>query len=252
MHEKTHETLERLVWLAALVAFLPFLTIHVSFLLAANAGHVPWCFPYLDSCTSISATGRHAPEKYWFKGMMIPAALLTAWFWRELRHWLSGYRPGEARRTPQVMQVLGLLAALFLILYTLALGEAGDNFRRVRRIGVTLSFTFTYLAQLLCTRALHVLARAAGDARLARWHRRLLGLLLLLLATGLLSVLLDAWMGSAYDAVEDAFEWVLALQLNLYFALLACLLREQRNVRVQAACLPINSRSLSRVRGREK
>lgn len=225
MQARHEGTLQTLAWLAALAACLPFLTIHVSYLLAASQGHVPWCFPYLDSCTSISATGRQAPEKYWFKGMMIPAALLTAWFWWQLQRWLQTRSGPVLASRLRAMWVLGLLAALFLILYTLALGEAGDSFRRMRRIGVTLSFAFTYLAQLLCTHALGVLARDSQDSRLHTWHRRLLALMLLLLGIGLFSVALDAWMGNGYDVVEDAIEWILALLLNLYFAGLACLFR---------------------------
>jgi hypothetical protein len=42
-------------------------------------------------------------------------------------------------------------------------------------------------------------------------------LCLLLLLLGLLTVLLDAWDGSWYDTIEDAFEWWLALLLQLNF-----------------------------------
>jgi hypothetical protein len=41
----------------------------------------------------------------------------------------------------------------------------------------------------------------------------------LLLGVGLVTVVLDAWDGAYYDTVEDAFEWLLALLLQLNFLL---------------------------------
>ena len=42
-------------------ALLPAVAVHVCYLLAANQGHVSWCFPYFPDCVSISATRRHSP-----------------------------------------------------------------------------------------------------------------------------------------------------------------------------------------------
>jgi len=223
MIAKQDEGTIKLTILASLAALLPFLTIHVSYLIAASEGHVPWCMPYWDSCTSISATGRQSPEKWWFKGMMIPAALLTALLWWRLQHWFRLAGLADRKRALHSMWIVGLLATLFLILYTVALGEQGDAFRTMRRAGVTLSFAFTFLAQLQCTQLLGILAQRRGSIRLQAWHQRLLALLVLLLTVGILSIVLDVLPGIDYDAVEDAFEWIMALMLNLYFAGLAWL-----------------------------
>lgn len=214
-------TLGRVAWACAL---LPFLTTHVSYLIAASQGHVDWCVPYWDSCTSISATGRQMPEKLWFKLGMLPTAVLTALFWRGLHDWFIQSQPADWRRTATGMMWLGLLAAVFLALYTLALGEDGDTFRRMRRIGVTLAFALTFLAQLLATQLFGQVARNSVNLPLLAHQQRLLTLLLSLLGVGIVSVMLDAMLGDAYDEVEDAFEWVMALMLNLWFAGTALLL----------------------------
>ena len=69
-------------FLPLLTALLPALAINFCYLLAASQGHVPWCIPYLEGCTSISATGRQAPESYLFRALIIPTAVLLVFYWR--------------------------------------------------------------------------------------------------------------------------------------------------------------------------
>ncbi len=71
-----------------ITALLPAIGVHVSYLLAAQFGHVPWCFPYIDSCTSISAVGRESPESYIFRASIIPTAIFMMVYWRLSREWL--------------------------------------------------------------------------------------------------------------------------------------------------------------------
>lgn len=211
--------LSTIAWAAAL---LPFITIHVSYLMAAAFGHVDWCIPYLESCTSISATGRQLPEKIWFKAMMIPAALTAALMWWSAAAWSRTCGSGRYPRTLVAMPLLGLLAAVFLIMYTAALGESGDTYRLMRSTGVKLSFAFTYLSQLMLTRLLGDVAQHQNDHLLSRWYPRLLGLNILLLIVGILSVILDETVPVFYNRyVDDAFEWWMALLINLYFACVA-------------------------------
>lgn len=189
--------------IALITGLLPFLCIHLSFAIAASHGHVDWCNPYWDSCTSISATGRELPEKLLFKFIMIPAGLLAILFWWLVNQWLAQVCQ---RRSP-VMQAVGAVAGLFLILYVVALGE-GREYQGLRRIGIILFFALTFLAQLL------YLARCAGlthrtvlQARVIRWQSRAA---FTLLAIGISTVLLDLFYKN-YDAIEDAFEWVMML-----------------------------------------
>ena len=205
----------RLAWVCAL---LPFVATHASYIIAASQGHVEWCIPYWDSCTSISATGRQMPEKLWFKLGMIPAALLTALFWRNLHTWFATTPVAHLRRASSAMLVLGMLAAMFLVLYTLALGEEGETSRFIRRTGVILAFALTYLAQLLATHLFGQYARETTDHPLIIGQQRLMTLLLSLLGVGVVSVMLEGMLGEGYDRYEDGFEWIMALMLNLWFA----------------------------------
>lgn len=204
--------------IALLAALLPFAAVHLTWLVAASHGHVDWCNPYLDSCTSISATGRQPPASYLFRATMLPAAVVLALYWWCNYAWLRALQGADGRiRRLRWMLWLGLLASVGLILYVTVLGEAGDAWRFQRRAGTVLFFSFTFLAQLLFA------------AELRRGHRRVAGIsglaasmygvCCLLLALGLLTVVLQAWDGVLYDSVEDAFEWILSLLLQTNFLL---------------------------------
>lgn len=216
--------MSRLAWIASV---LPLTTTHVCYLVSAWYGHVPWCIPYWDSCTSISATGREFPAKWLFKAGMIPTALVTALLWWCAWGWLQQRNVPTQLRALRAMPLLGSVAAVSLILYTLALGEVGEGYRIIRRTGVVLAFALTYLSQLLLVQLLGSLARIDNNPVILLWQRRMMRLLVLLLLVGVLSVALDALLGDGYDDIEDAFEWIMALMLHIYFALLAMFWHQQ-------------------------
>ena len=60
--------------LPLVTGLLPILAIHISLLVAINAGVIPACFPYIEGCTSISATGRYEPASFIFK-----PAMMSSW-----------------------------------------------------------------------------------------------------------------------------------------------------------------------------
>ena len=211
-------------WIAASV---PLLTTHCSFLIAAGLDHIEWCNPYWANCVSISATGRQLPEKLWFKFGMLPAALNIMILWWGVYQWQKTMCPVLYKHSLLAMFVIGVTAALFLFLYTLALGEQGAGYNFIRRAGVILAFSLTYIAQLLLTRLIGEAARNSNNPFLLRWHRRLFVLVVLLLAIGLISVILETAVNEIYDNVKNAFEWVMALLLNAYFAFLAIVLSRQ-------------------------
>lgn len=140
---------------------------------------------------------------------MIPATMLLGLFWQYCAHWLR--RMGAERDA--MLPFLGWLASLFLLIYTLALGHDSENFRLLRRAGIIVFIGFTFIVQV----------RVAGALRqipaLAAAGVKLLGLSAMILVVGLVSVLLDIALGSAYDRMEDAFEWWLILLLILHLFL---------------------------------
>jgi hypothetical protein len=200
--------------IALLTALIPILAIHTCYLVAAHNGHVPWCIPYIDSCTSISATGRQNPEYFIFKASMIPAAMLMMLFWFLCYEWLQNFdtRNGIGVLT---IPILGIVAAVFLILYTTMLGAVGELYQLERRIGVIVYFTFTYLAQLIFTYQVNQLNKQR-QVTSKYLFGSLLSLNILVLLIGILSLILQLLITN-YDLIEDAFEWVLALLIHVYF-----------------------------------
>lgn len=207
-------------WLALAAALIPLLTIHTTLAVSVLEGHLSWCVPYWDSCTSISGTGRHGTSYFIFKGAMLPAAILGVLFWFLNGLWLVGLGASNARR--HWIGCLGLIACVALVAYTLALGHEGEGFNLVRRTGVVLYFSLTFIAQLLISSALK---------QHPRWQRSGTGLLWLCeltLAVGLLSVILTAVVPDVYSRLDNAFEWVLALLINLHALWVALLWRRSR------------------------
>lgn len=199
----------RLAPFALLTGLLPLVCVHLTYVIAASYGHVDWCVPYWDSCTSISATGRELPEKLVFKLLMLPAALCAFVFWWIAGHWLQ-ITYGRASRG---MTLTGSIAALFLMLYVVALGESNE-YRWARQTGIILFFSLTYVSQLCflvrIARTPYVDAAVQG---IFRWQAGAAGVLL---AIGIVSVVLDATYPN-YDSIEDAFEWVMMLLIALQF-----------------------------------
>ena len=184
---------------------MPLIAVHISYFLAASSGHVPWCNPYWDSCTSISAAGRLAPEFYWFKLTMIPAAILMMIYWQQVKVWQLSQ--GETRSWPGN---LGTIGAIFLIVYVVALGVEGDLFRLQRRIGIILYFALTYLSQLLLV--IWLLRKKYRNLA----TRLMFTITCLLLVIGLSSIAIDL-MTDWHDEVEDAYEWVMALLIHIFY-----------------------------------
>ena len=200
------EVFNRLKQLAFVAGALPFVAIHASYLIAATEGYVDWCVPYWDSCTSISKTGREGIAYVWFKVTMIPAAVVIFLFWRQLYKWqsLSVFPANKA------LMIVGCIGAVCLAIYTFALGEAGDLFRRQRQVGATVYFTFTYLAQLM------LVAWLLRHGVKSFWRNYMLASCVACLVIGIISLVIEAntyW----HDDVEDAIEWILAFIIDVNF-----------------------------------
>lgn len=211
--------------LALAAGLLPLAAINISYVLAAHAGQVPWCLPYIDSCTSISATGRLPPAAFVFKGLMIPAAVLLVHYWILNACWLR--RLGCQRHSwHRLLVILGLLAGCGLIIYSTLLGSIGPEYRGPRRTGVIAFFGATYLAQLIITWLLHERQAMRGEhGGLLFW---LLVLMLLDLLLGLVHVLLGIAAPRLYETVTNAFAWNFTLLLCLHVLLTAELWRRTR------------------------
>ena len=209
MIPERHVRVEAIAWLAAIV---PFVAANAAYLISASADLVPWCFPYLEGCTSVSRAARTGIASPVFRGLMLPQAMILVLYWWLCAEWLRGFAPQRvvARRA---ILVLGVISALFLILYATYLGVSGDFYQWMRRYGITLHFASTVLAQLLLT---WVLVR---DARLPEWIRHgKLGLCGAMLVLGLASIPLQhQWPGR--ESATNALEWSYSVLMLAFFPL---------------------------------
>lgn len=205
-------------WIALVTALLPFLTVQLCYGLAAGAGLVPQCLPYVEGCTSISAAGRYGWSYFLFKAGVMPAAVFLALFWWLCRHWLQTLGEAPGSRAGLALAWVGTIAAVFLLLYAVFLGSRGDTYNLLRRYGVSVYFSFSYLAQLLLLSRLRRLA-ARGRPAIPPWILRAKTLLAaVLLALGLGSIPVSNLVADK-DPIENAIEWNFTLLLVSYYLL---------------------------------
>ncbi|MBV1930825.1 MAG: hypothetical protein KUG71_03835 [Porticoccaceae bacterium] len=204
-----------LTWLALATGLLPVVVVHISYVASALGGYVPWCNIYVDGCVSISASGRHGFSYVFFKLGMIPAAALLAAFWWQCRLWLR--RLGDhSNGIEWAMVVCGLLSATFLVLYTVYLGSRGEIYQFMRRTGVIVYFSFSYLAQLLLLARLQRL-RLCGVLVLPDYVLRgKMTLAVGLMVFGLVSIPVGNFIPDK-DRLENIIEWWFALMMVSYY-----------------------------------
>lgn len=207
--------------LAIIITILPLLVTNGVYLLSAYEGLIPWCIPYIDGCTTISRAARSGDSIYIFRAMMIAYSVLLIWFWIYAQQWLD-LLYGHSTKASRIILWLGVVGALFLILYIDFLGTTGEMNRFMRRYGIMIFFTFTPLAQLLTLKQHYKILRPTQDGRkrpdtmLTTVLRYQLIVILLMLLIGIISIVLDATHNKT-DASENIVEWNFSLLLNLYF-----------------------------------
>ena len=202
--------------LAIIITILPLLISNAVYLLSAYEEHIPWCIPYIDGCTTISRAARSGNSIYLFRPTMIAYAMLLIWFWIIAEQWLNqlyGHTTGVARS----IKWLGIIGAIFLVIYIDFLGTTGEVNRFMRRHGIMIFFTFTPLAQLLLLdqhyKSLPSLSEKDTLLPVLRYQ---LIIIILMLMIGISSTILDIAQIKT-DKIENIVEWNFSLLLNMYF-----------------------------------
>lgn len=213
--------------LALIITLLPLLTSHAVYLLSAYTEFVPWCIPYIDGCTSISRAARSGNSIFIFRASMIAYGVLLIWFWIYARHWLQQLY-GQTTSVANRICWLGIVAAISLIIYVDFLGTTGEVNRFMRRYGIMVFFTLTPLAQLLLLQQHYKILPSMPASRLnpGMLHYQLV-ILLLMLAIGVISVILDI-SHSKTDINENIVEWNFSLLLNMYFLAMIFIWKDYR------------------------
>lgn len=216
--------------IVALAGALPIIAAHAAYLLNLSSGSALAaefiCMPYLDGCVSVSRAARSGSGLTLFRWLMLPSAalLLTAWFF--VRRFLGAAEVCSAQRS-WVISALGMLGAVFLVLYVTALGNEDEWYQWQRRYGVILYFGGTALAQLLLVWILWPLRRALLGGLLRRPITLLTLLVGLQWALGIFSVSKRLLFENPalLDRIENVIEWWYALAMSLAFIAIAWLFR---------------------------
>jgi ABC-type Fe3+-siderophore transport system permease subunit len=214
--------------LALIITFLPLIVTNLVFVISAYEGNVPWCFPYIDGCTTISAAGRSGSSIFVFRAVMIAYAVLLIWFWVYAKQWLDMLN-GRATNAARIILWLGIIGALFLMVYIDFLGTEGEINRFMRRFGIIIYFAFTPFAQLLLlnqhTRLVNEAGRAVPQSLGMPVLRVQLALMMVILIMAIASVSLDA-AGLKTDKIENIVEWNISLLMTLYFGVMAVIWKD--------------------------
>jgi len=196
---------------------VPTAAVLITYALSASQGQVPTCFPFLEGCTSISGAARQDPSIHLFRAMMLPTATLIAAYWLLVRAWLAHL--GETGRARGWITALGLVGALFMVLYVVFLGTDGRAYELMRRYGVTVYFSFTALAQLVLAARLNRLPRES-QARVGRGViRAKTGFGAAMLLLGLANIPLANYFPELQ--IDNSIAWNFALLMHGYFGLTA-------------------------------
>ena len=218
--------------LALIITFLPLIVTNLVFVISAFEGNVPWCFPYIDGCTTISAAGRSGSSIFVFRAVMIAYAVLLIWVWVYIKQWLDmlNGRPTNAAR---IIMWLGIIGALFLMVYIDFLGTEGEINRFMRRFGIIIYFAFTPFAQLLLLnqhyRFVNEPGKAVPQSLAMPVLRAQLALLFVILIMAITSVVLDA-AGLKTDKIENIVEWNISFLMTMYFAVMAYIWKDFKYV----------------------
>ena len=205
-------------WLPLIVGAVPFVAIHICYWLSVQSGYLSACNPYIDGCTSISATGRTPPASLLFRAVEIPMAALLLVLWPLTVKWLHTMKPLPGNAAVRTILVAGAIGALALIVYTTFLGTEEPFYKFMRRFGIYFYFLGVTLAQLFTALALRRIARANPDFGLSRLSTAMLSLCLAPFALGLLNLLQKAVLPyETADPLENSIEWIAAATLQFWF-----------------------------------
>jgi len=202
-----------------LAAALPLLAMFGALGIGIAYETLPACFPPLDGCYSISATGRKPPGSFLFRALMLPHALLLAFLWYLTVLWLRALDVGLRRSTATAIMIWGIIGALALVVYVTFLGTREPIYEFMRRTGIYFAFLGTALAQLLVALALVRISKAMQNQRLLKAARILLTLCAVAFGLGILNSVLRAVLIDT-DVSENQIEWIASILMQIYFLVL--------------------------------
>lgn len=177
---------------------------------------LPSCFPPLDGCISISATGRKPPGSFLFRSVMAsqPVLLVVVWFYCVL--WLRSLEPNLRRATAVAILTSGIVGAVAIVIYVTFLGTKEPTYEFMRRFGIYFGFLGTGIAQIISAVVLRRLSRNSQQQQFVTAARVILGLCMSAVALGILNMVLKRVLEDA-DSSENRIEWIVFVVMQCYF-----------------------------------
>jgi len=206
-------------FLPLLAAALPLIAMFGALWIGVAYETLPVCFPPLDGCYSISATGRRPPGSFLFRAMMLPHTLLLVFLWYLTTQWLRSLDPDLRRSTSRAIMISGVVGALALIVYVTFLGTKEPLYEFMSRFGIYFAYLGTAVAQLLVALTLARISKALHNERLLKLARVLLTVCAVTFGLGILNSVLKAVLLDA-NASENQIEWIASVLIQIYFLVL--------------------------------
>ncbi|MDH3747374.1 MAG: hypothetical protein OER97_04140 [Gammaproteobacteria bacterium] len=191
-------------------ALLPFITFNVCYLVAVSLEHVSACIPYLAGCTSISSTGRIAPESLIFKAGALPSAVIFVLFWFRCSTFLQ--LGGQAGSRAIALRVIAILVGLSLVLHAVTLGLSDEPYPALRRKAIDGFALSSLAAQVLFVIAYRPM-RVDDTRRLFRW---LVAFSVALPALGFAAEVAK-WVGAPRHAANNIVAWNASAFMCAYY-----------------------------------
>ena len=184
-----------------LVSIIPFIAIHLSFILSVQNEYLSLCNPYIDGCYSISRAARQPSSIIIFKVLMLISALFLFFLWPRL------FKPNYNK----LLILIGRLGSLFLIAYIVALGEEGFFYEIMRRFGVFIFYIFTLISQWVFT--------FSTQMRIRRFFLKnfLINIIVFLQFLAFLLAIPFFIFFKNYGYIENIIEWWITLLITLWF-----------------------------------
>ena len=184
-----------------IVSIIPFIAIHLSFILSVQNEYLSLCNPYIDGCYSISRVARQPSSIIIFKVLMVISALFLFFLWPKL------FKPNYNK----MLILIGRLGSLFLIAYIVALGEEGFFYEIMRRFGVFIFYIFTLISQWVFT--------FNSQIRKKKFFLKnfLINIIVFLQFLAFLLAIPFFLFVNNYGYIENIIEWWITLLITLWF-----------------------------------
>lgn len=191
-------------------AVLPLFTINICYLIAIGLNHLPACFPYISGCTSVSSTGRTAPESLVFRAGMLPTALILVFIWHRCATFLG--LGGQSGARLAALRVSGIIAAMSLVIYAVTLGFEDEGYRQLRRVGIVGFAASTVVTDVLMI-ALYRPMRISTTKSLWRW------LVIFCVALPLFDIASEVakWAGVPRRPANNVVAWNAFVMVSAYY-----------------------------------